>query len=114
MVAIHPSAHRRSSSKGGAMRRKFVGSLVGGALLAAILAGPASAARPNNQACLGNDLSSYARFGSPGGGAVVFSAGSGFGPFHQALEGSAGVGNVIQAHMAGLVPDTVLPNSCND
>jgi hypothetical protein len=95
------------------MRRKFVGSLVGGALLAAILAGPASAAQPNHQACLGNDLSSYARYGSPSGGAVEFSAGSGFGHFHQVLEGTGGVGNVIQAHMAGGVPDELLPNSCN-
>jgi hypothetical protein len=95
------------------MTRKLVGSLVGGALLAAVLAGPAAAAEPNHQACLGIDLSSYARYGSPDGGAVVFSAGSGFGQFHQVLEGTGGVGNVVQAHMAGLVPDSVLPNSCN-
>jgi hypothetical protein len=96
------------------MRGKIVGSLVGGALLAAVLAGPASAARPNNRACLGHDFSSYARFGSPEGGTVEFSAGSGFGLFHQALASGPGVGNVIQAHLAGLVDDSVLPNGCND
>ena len=96
------------------MRGRIVSAFAGSALMVALLAGPASAAKPNNPGCLGQDVSSYARFGSPTGGAVSFGPGAGFGHFHHALATSAGVGSVIQNHMAGLVHDSVLPNTCND
>ena len=63
----------------------------------------AFAAKPNNQACLGNDFSGYAKGGSLFGDFVSFLA-----MFTQ------GIGNEIQAHLAGLIPDSILPNSCNN
>lgn len=98
------------------MRPRIVALALGGMMTAGLLAGPASAAEPNNQACFGHDASSYARFGSPSGGAVSFEAGAGWGHFHGTLAASEGpsVGAVIQLHEAGLVPDSLLPNSCNN
>lgn len=63
----------------------------------------ALAARPNNQACLGNDFSGYAQGGSLFGDFVGFLA---------IL--TQGIGNEIQAHLAGLVPDSTILNSCNN
>src|SRR5262249_12331405 len=98
------------------LRPRVVAFALGGMLIAGLLAGTASAAAPNNQACFGTDASGYGRFGSPSGGAVSFESGAGWGHFHQALGASEGtsVGSVIQLHQAGLVPDFVLPNSCNN
>ena len=75
--------------------------LVFGALLA--LTGVVAAAMPNNQACLGHDISGYAQGGDEFGGFLAGLA-----------QGTMGVGNEFQAHLAGLVPDEVIPNSCND
>ena len=76
------------------------------ALLATLIltsAQAAMAAEPNNQACLGSDFSGYAQ------------GGEAFGGFMSGLAtGTGGVGNEIQAHQAGLIPDTVIPNTCND
>jgi hypothetical protein len=78
------------------------------AALTAVFATPAStghsafAAQPNNQACLGNDFSGYAQGGSLFGGFV-----------NTLATGTKGIGNEIQLHLGGLVPDSV-PNSCND
>lgn len=69
--------------------------------MVAALATPASAAQPNNQACLGQDIRTYA------------AAGAGFGEFVVLLS-DGGVGTEIQAHLAGLVPDAAISNSCND
>jgi hypothetical protein len=63
----------------------------------------AFAAKPNNPACLGDDFSGYAQGGSL------------FGSFVSLLATSTqGVGNEIQLHLNGLVPDSTIPNSCND
>lgn len=61
------------------------------------------AAKPNNQACVGYDVSTYAQ------------EGSGFGEFvsTEAIE-MQGLGEDIQAHQAGLIPDEAIPNTCND
>lgn len=66
--------------------------------------GAVLAAEPNNQACLGKDFSGYAKGGVD------------FGQFIASLAKNTltGVGNEIQAHLAGLVPDSVIPNSCNN
>jgi hypothetical protein len=64
----------------------------------------AFAAQPNNQACLGNDFSGYAQGGSLFGGFVSLLATS----------TTQGIGNEIQLHLNGLVPDSTIPNSCND
>ena len=80
------------------------------------VASVALAATPNNQACVGKDFSSYARNGNSTG-LLVFDSGSGFGKtivFIAQDFGGTGVGPEIQNHMAGLVPDSVLPNSCNN
>lgn len=64
---------------------------------------PALAAKPANQACLGSDVAGYAQ------------GGSGFGAFVSgAASSTQGFGGEVQAHLAGQVPDTVLPNTCND
>ncbi len=69
-----------------------------------LLAGPASAGAPNNQACLGNDFSGYAS-----------ADGSGFGLFVASLAWFAGgLGLPINLHLAGLISDSSVPNSCND
>jgi hypothetical protein len=84
------------------MRRLVVAVLTAGAL--ALGASPAFAAQPANQACLGHDISTYA------------AGGADFGHFIAAVAMNAtpGAGVEVQAHLAGLVPDEVLPNTCND
>jgi uncharacterized membrane protein YdfJ with MMPL/SSD domain len=75
---------------------------VAAALVAAVVGAPsAAAAQPNHQACLGQDIRTYAQMGA------------GFGAFVSGLS-DGGVGTEIQAHLAGLVPDEQVPNSCND
>ena len=88
--------------------------LVGASLLpitaAAAYGGPALAAKPNNQACLGTDFSTYARYGSE-----ISASGAGFGQFDAALAQSVpGLGLPIQFHQAGLIPDSYVENSCNN
>ena len=72
-------------------------------LVATLLPLAALAAKPANQACLGKDFSGYAQT---------------FQPFGQALLGlgviEGGLGDEVQLHQAGLIPDVVLPNSCNN
>lgn len=63
----------------------------------------AFAAMPKNQACLGKDFSGYAKVLQPFGQALV---GLGL------VEG--GLGTEVQAHLAGFVPDSFIPNTCND
>ena len=63
----------------------------------------AIAAQPNNQACLGEDISTYAHWFQGIGEIVSFLSHS-----------PNGFGNEVQAHLAGLVPDEFIPNSCND
>lgn len=69
---------------------------------------PAFAAEPNNQACLGKDFSGYAKAFRPFGQVLTHFAVGGT-PIIQ-----GGIGDEVQNHLAGLVPDSVLPNSCND
>lgn len=66
-------------------------------------AAPADAAEPANPACLGRDVSTYARADGPHGALVSSLARTG-----------AGLGPLVQTHQAGLLPDAVVPNSCND
>ena len=66
------------------------------------LSGTAEAGAPNNQACLGVDLSGYAKDLQPLGRTLI-----------AAISGG-GAGAEVQAHLAGLVPDFVIPNTCND
>ncbi len=66
---------------------------------------PAFAAKPNNQACLGKDVSGFTQI-SIGFVGNLFSS--------IARNGAGGAGAEIQAHLAGLVPDSFIPNTCND
>lgn len=79
------------------------------------MAAPAFAAKPKNQACVGQDFSGYARNGNSSG-LLIFDAGSGWGQLHNVLatNSTPGVGAEIQNHQAGLVPDSVIPNTCNN
>lgn len=93
----------------GSTSRRFlarIGAAAVGAATAALVAAvvgapPATAGQPNHQACLGHDIRTYAEMGV------------GFGAFVSGVS-DGGVGTEIQAHLAGLVPDEQLPNSCND
>lgn len=94
-------------------RRK---SLVAAAVLAGALTivgqthQTAHAGVPNNQGCLGTDFSTYARYGSD-----ISGAGADFGRFNAALAQSVpGLGLPIQFHLAGLIPDSYVTNSCNN
>jgi hypothetical protein len=79
-----------------------------GALLLFLPAVGASAAKPANQACLGKDFSGYAQ-AFPPFGQLITSFAIGGTPI---IEG--GLGAEVQGHLAGLVPEGVFPNSCND
>jgi hypothetical protein len=70
--------------------------------------GVASAATPANQACVGESLSALATT-QPFPGAFGAAASS----FAQNPNSRPGLGDLIQAGQAGLVPDTVIPNTCN-
>lgn len=85
------------------------------AALIAMISSSVLAAKPNNQACVGKDFSGYARYGSTEG-LLTFQSGSGFGGTISTLanNGPGGFGTELQNHMAGNVPDFVIPNSCND
>lgn len=71
--------------------------LVGGA------ASATSAAKPAQQACVGHDVREYAEAGSDYGHYIA-----GF-----AQNYTPGVGSEVQAFLAGQIPDSLLPNSCN-
>jgi hypothetical protein len=94
------------------MRRSAIRLGVGTAVVAAALAmgvGAAGAAEPNNQGCVGESLSVLAsNQPAPGafGQAVV--------GFAQAPVGQPGLGDAIQAFQAGVVPDNIVPNTCNN
>ena len=82
--------------------RRITIALVSAAALT-MAATPALAAKPANHACLGSDVSGYAKDGS------------GFGAFVSGISSSTqGIGGEIQAHLAGQVSDEVIPNICND
>jgi len=78
-----------------------IGAATAALVAAVVLAPPATAAKPNHQACLGHDIRTYADMGA------------GFGAFVSGLS-DGGAGTEIQAHLAGLVPDEPVANSCND
>ncbi len=83
-------------------RRSWAGLLAVSAMLVA--AAPAEAEAPRNRGCFGKDVSTYAR----GGGA-------GFGQFMAGMaKSSEGVSEEVAYHKAGLVPDALAPNTCND
>ena len=82
--------------------------VIAGATLALLAPFAVLAAKPNNQACLGKDFSGYAKAFQPFGQVLTTFAVNGT----PVIEG--GLGTEVQNHLAGNVPDSVLPNSCND
>jgi hypothetical protein len=92
-----------------AIRRATVAA---GVLVGVVLgsSGVASAGEPVNQACVGESLSALATTqpfpGAFGAGVVGFAQDPNLPP--------PGLGDGIQALQAGLVPDEVVPNTCND
>ena len=76
-----------------------------------LLGGTAGAAEPAQQACIGQTWSGMAT-GSPTGfvgDAMIFIAQVG-GPFNT----QPGAGDAMQRFQAGIIPDDLLPNTCND
>lgn len=69
------------------------------------LASPAAAAKPRIPNCFGEDVS---------GLAVAY--GSGFAQFIVSMtsSGEPGVADGVHAHQAGLIPDSVVQNACNN
>jgi hypothetical protein len=90
------------------IRRFVVAGAVGGAFLVGT-GGVAGASQPVVQACIGTTFSQGAHAthaeGVPFGQVIV--------PFAQDLEPNFGVGG-IQPLQAGLVPDEIAVNTCND
>jgi hypothetical protein len=90
--------------------------LLAGAAAAALAAGitigagnPAGAGKPRNQACVGESLSALAS-NQPAPGAF----GQAVRSFAQDPAPPPGLGAGIQAVQAGMVPDAVVLNTCND
>ena len=82
---------------------RAIAATAGAVIASSLFALPAAAAEPANQACVGESFSALA---GPGFGQGVVS-------FAQ-QPGPPGLGDGIQALQAGLVPDFVVPNTCND
>ena len=99
------SRHQPHKTGDGAVkgrRRSWAGLLAVSAMLGA--AAPAEAEAPRNRGCFGKDVSTSARGGD-----------AGFGQFMAGMaKSSDGVSEEVAYHKAGLVPDAVAPNTCND
>ena len=69
------------------------------------LASPAAAAQPRIPNCFGEDVSGLAS-----------TYGSGYAQFVVSMtkSGEPGVADGVHAHQAGLIPDFVVPNACNN
>lgn len=78
------------------------------ALLLSLGTAPAVAGPPANQACLGQDASTAAHALVDGGSSLgkVVSA--------TATSEPRAIGDEVQAHLAGEIPDEAFPNTCND
>lgn len=98
---MSPITEHPSSRTARVLRRSILAGL-GAAALSVALALPSVAAQPNQQACLGEDIRTYAGMGA------------GFGAFVAGMATEGGVGDEIQAHLAGSIPDTAITNGCND
>jgi hypothetical protein len=103
LISLPRAGCMRNYREGATMNTKRV--LVTGVVamgFTVALAVPASAAQPANKGCLGHDFAGYARAGIVGGSVSDIAS------------TTPGIGAEIQLHLAGQVPDTVIPNSCND
>lgn len=101
------------------VKRFLIGATAGAVMFGSIVV-PSFAAQPAVQACLGNDISGYAKTGETDPGSFfAFGPGAGWGGFISGVaripgfDGNLGVGGEINAHQAGDVPDWIISNSCN-
>jgi hypothetical protein len=83
------------------MKRFIAAAVIGGTALIGS-AVPAIAAQPANQGCLGHDFAGYAKAGIVGASVSELAS------------TTPGIGAEIQLHLGGQVPDTTIPNTCND
>jgi hypothetical protein len=91
------------------MRRLLIAIPVSLALVLGWSTGVADAGKPANQACVGESLSALAV-----GSAGAFGAGVvGFAQEPDVPE-RIGLGDNLQVFQAGVVPDEIVPNTCND
>jgi hypothetical protein len=91
------------------MKRFLVITSVATAATLGLASAVADAGEPASKGCYGESISALASsqpFPGAFGAAVV--------GFAQAPDGRPGLGDGVQALQAGLVPDDVVPNSCND
>jgi hypothetical protein len=72
------------------------------------MAGVVDAGRPAAQGCYGESISALA-----GNQAFPGAFGAGVRGFAQQPDGKPGLGDGVQLLKAGLVPDDVVPNTCN-
>jgi len=86
------------------MKKTLKASIVTAVVVVMLNGGAALAATPANQGCLGADTSTYAKSGRSFGQLVAGIA----------TTGPRVIGDEVQAHLAGEIPDSVFPNSCND
>ncbi len=91
------------------MKRLLVVTSATALAVLALATGVAEAGPPTNQGCHGESISALAR-NQPFPGAF----GAGVVGFAQDPNNRPGLGDGIQALHAGLVPDDVVPNTCND
>jgi hypothetical protein len=89
-------------------RTLMIQKLMMGCAVAAMLfvAAPVSASPPANQACIGKSVSANAKVFQPNYGAFISSV--------TPRNDFGSLGDAVQAVKAGLVPDEVYPNTCND
>lgn len=96
-----------SALEGGGFMKK-IAAISAAIVLMVVSTTGAFAATPANQACFGEDFSGYAKAFRPLGQVLTnFEVGG-----TPIIEG--GLGDEVQNHLAGNVPDGVIPNSCND
>lgn len=83
----------------------------GGVACAALasVAGVVDAGSPAQQGCYGESISALAS-----NQAFPGAFGAGVRGFAQAPDGKRGLGDGVELLQAGLVPDDVVPNTCND
>ncbi len=95
--------HGRATINKKLVLSRAIAATAGVAIVSGLLALPADAAEPANQACVGKSLSALA---GPGFGQGIVSFAQG-GPL-------PGLGHGMQLLQAGAITDQVVPNTCNN
>jgi hypothetical protein len=101
--------NRRATSHKKLMLSSGIAATAGVAIVSGLFALPADAAEPANQACYGESISALAS-NQPAPGAF----GHGVVGFAQDPNSGPGLGDGVQLVQAGVVPDWVVLNTCNN